>query len=1390
MNGPWKFWIDVGGTFTDCIGVDPNGNSHITKVLSSAVHVIGPVQKRAAGSLVVLPQSAAPTDEPALPDEFWRGCRIQLRRTAGSAAPAGNISPSAGRTERHSHTTVAESDQDQVWSSVVKQFDSAARSFQLQDDLPDDIDLTRVSLISPELAPLLAMRLITGVPFGNLLPPVEMRLGTTRGTNALLERKGARTALVTTSGFADLLLIGNQARGDLFTLEVTKPDCIFSEVVEVHERVDSHGEVLRPLDREHAQWQLQRLHQAGIESLAICLMHAYVNDDHEQQLAEIAHSVGFREISRSAIVAPQIGMVTRGDTTVLDAYLNPVLRSYLGRVRQEMSGSSKNATTGSVEPVDDTRAHDVSAGPDSEHVIHIMTSSGGLVLPTEFTGKDSLLSGPAGGAVGFSYVAQRNGFQRAIGFDMGGTSTDVSRFDGTFDQRFETETAGVRVAAPMLAIETVAAGGGSICYFDGVSLNVGPESAGACPGPACYGQGGPLTVTDMNVLLGRVPAGFFPFPLDVDVVRRKLSIVRDEVAASPMGSEFTLEQLAQGFLDIANSNMSRAIRRISISRGHDPGDHVLVTFGGAGAQHACAIARELGITQVLIHPLAGILSALGMGVASIQRHASQSILHRYDQSLPWGGLRPQCESLADKVQSQLANENVAATDLLEPVYSLDLRYEGLSSTIAIALPDDADFAREYEEEHERRFGYRHAGRDIEIVNARVVISARPPSDRELPKWNEHSKGQTGSCNGRSANEAAANHPQKVPVWFANTLYTVPLWPRRELTTGMAIPGPALVVDDTSTCVIEPRFSARVLEQGELQLSWAGDPAPKSPARASAAAPRSVSASTLNSKTAPKTNSVPEPIPNSAPEPMTTEAGLLDPIRREVFSNRIASIAEQMGVVLRQTALSTNVKDRLDFSCGIFDSDGNLIVNAPHIPVHLGAMGETVKAVIRSVSDVTPGDVFVTNDPFSGGSHLPDVTVMTPIHDLSESRIRFWTASRAHHAEIGGSTPGSMPPFSRCLAEEGVLIPLMHLIRGNISNESEVRKLLESGRCPTRNIEHNLADLAAQVAANKSGQTQLLAIVAESGWEYFDAGMRSLRQSAASKVCRVLKQIGDGCYRFTDHLDDGTPISVAIEIRDGNAKFDFEGTGPVSPGNLNANRGIVTAAVMYVLRCLIDEKLPLNSGMLEPVSIRIPQGLLNPPVQADPEQAAAVVGGNVETSQRVVDVLLGALNVAAASQGTMNNLTFGNDSFGYYETICGGIGATCDTDGADAVHSHMTNTRLTDPEILERLHPIRLRRFEIRQESGGHGERRGGNGVVRTIEFLEPVAVSMLSQRRGKYHPYGVNGGDPGLTGENIFTPAGSTMSELLSGSFQKQTQPGDVLTIKTPGGGGFGRTTT
>ena len=1269
---PCQFWIDVGGTFTDCLHRESDGiPSSVLKVLSSGV-IKGTNQVSFSNGTIKDEHLAHPTSD------FWVGFQCELVDAAGIVFHRSKVVSSC-----RSSSSIQLAEEIEV---------KAGTRFELSADLE---------------APVLAIRMMLGIPLAEQVPPIMLRLGTTRGTNALLTRSGAQTALAITKGFGDLLEIGSQERPRLFDLTVGKPPPLTDWSVEIAERVSADGDILLPLKTEEVRRQLQDLkRETGAESVAICLLHSDLYPDHELKVERIAREVGFAEVSCSSQIAPLVKIVSRAETSVVDAYLNPVLRTYVSRLHQQL--------------------------PDSQ--IRLMTSAGGLVSAESFRGVESVLSGPAGGVVGYSQVARAAGYSRSIGFDMGGTSTDVSRFDGHYHYEYETRKAGVRLMTPTLAIDTVAAGGGSVCKFDGAKLVVGPESAGADPGPACYGRGGPLTVTDINFYLGRIAVERFPFALDSEAVERCLRALADDVGETTQ-EEISTFQLAEGLLRIANANMAQAIRGVSIAKGVDPQDYLLVCFGGAGAQHACAVASELGVREILLHPQASILSAYGIGQADFVRHAAMGFDRYLDEASP-ADLEMEYHRLAEQAVTQVVAEGFTSQQI-EVRRTIDLRYRGTDAALNLDYNSQLDLASAFESGHRRQFGYAHEGRTIEIVALRVEAIGK-------------------TANAMGVTRRLPSHLRKVDrtthSWFAGEKHEASAWDREELSPGDTIAGPAIIAEANSTIIVEPGWRAEVLDKGELLLC------------------------------------------NVAVSDAQAIAQTSQAVALELFNNLFAGVAEQMGHVLRRTAGSVNVKERLDYSCALFSEKGELIANAPHVPVHLGAMGTTVRAVLADHPDMSPGDVFVTNDPYRGGSHLPDVTVITPVHNPDSEDLLFITACRAHHAEIGGVRPGSMPPNSTKLGEEGVIISDFTLIEEGTSREDELRQLLSAGPYPSRNVEENLADLRAQVAANRQGADDLLRIVEQHSWDVVRKNMEGIQQAAEAKVRHALAKLKKPNCSFLDYLEtaSGESIPIGVEItfsEDPNAPaavIDFAGTAPVMAGNLNANRAIVTSAVLYVLRLLVNEDIPLNEGALRAVEIVLPECMLNPVAADDLSQSPAVAAGNVETSQRVVDVLLGALGVAGASQGTMNNVLFGNEGYGYYETICGGSGATVEGPGASGVQIHMTNTRATDPEVLERRHPVRLHEFSIRKNSGGDGKHRGGNGVVRKIEFLEQTQLSLITGRRGPHPPYGADGGEPGALGENVLTRS-SRVGQELPGICEVDIQPGDVLEIRTPGGGGYGR---
>ncbi len=1130
-------------------------------------------------------------------------------------------------------------------------------------------ELRVTKVLSSDEAPLIGIRRLLGLEDDAAIPPCAVRMGTTLATNALLERRGEPCALVITEGFEDLPEIGDQTRPELFALNVVKPPPLAAKRIGVPARATPTGEIL-------ARGGVLSLE--GIRSVAVTVLHGPRAPELERELGALARAAGAEHVSLSHEVDAEQGLLARADTTVADAYLTPLLSAYVGRLEDALPGSA----------------------------LSIMQSSGSLTDAHAFRGRNAVLSGPAGGVVALGWIAARHGVDRAIGFDMGGTSTDVCRWDGQLDKTYETRVAGVRLRAPMMAIHTVAAGGGSLCRFDGRRLSVGPESAGAEPGPLCYGRPEAMepTLTDVNVALGRLPADRFPFPLDEAKPRASL-----EALAARVGIPWN--EVAAGFFRIGVENMAEAVRRVTVARGHDARDHALVVFGGAGGQHACAVARRLGIRTVLSHPLAGVLSAFGMGVADEGWHGEVDARGVTVEPGTLAGLEARFREL--EAQGRAALPGATRT-----IRRLDVRYAGTERSIAIEVQgrDDAALLEAFAARHRAEYGYARHGHPVVATTARVELvrhSAAPAIPRSVP----------------GSGEAL----RSVRAWMAGRFVDdVPVFAREDV--GEALEGPAIVLEDTGALVLEPGWSLSREADGTLRL-----------------------------------------VDREGPQRATATTAC-DPVELEIFANAFMSIAEQMGAVLQRTAVSTNIRERLDFSCALFDGSGSLVANAPHIPVHLGAMGETVRAVVAAHPEPAEGDVFVSNDPAAGGSHLPDVTVVSPVH--MDGELRFFVASRGHQADVGGITPGSMPPFSKTLEEEGVVFRAERVVHEGAFDRDRVLEILRGGPHPARRPEENVADLEAMLAANHKGAQLLGALVARHGPDVVAAYMEHVQTDAAEKVADAIEALPDGAHAFEDALDDGARVAVRIEVDGRRMRVDFTGSAPeLTEANLNAPRAVTVAALLYVLRSMVGAPIPLNGGCLRPVSLTIPPGSL-----LDPSPERAVAGGNVETSQRVVDVLLGALGLAAASQGTMNNVTFGDAHFGYYETVAGGAGAGPGFDGASCVHTHMTNSRITDPEILEDRFPVRLVRFARRHGSGGGGRWEGGDGVIREIEALAPLSFSILSERRARA-PFGLAGGEDGAKGRNL---AGE---EPLGGRAVVELSPGQRIRLETPGGGGYGEST-
>ncbi|MBU0889412.1 MAG: hydantoinase B/oxoprolinase family protein [Gammaproteobacteria bacterium] len=1158
------------------------------------------------------------------------------------------------------------------------------------------------------------IRHLLGLKPGEAVTPERVecvKMGTTVATNALLERKGEPTLLITTKGFKDALRIAYQNRPRLFDRRIVLPELLYERVIEAQERVGAHGDVIEPLDEAHLKERLWAAYDAGLRSAAVVFMHGYRYTAHEEAAARIAREIGFSQVSASHATSPMMKFVSRGDTTVVDAYLSPILRRYVDQVASEMPGVQ----------------------------LFFMQSSGGLTDAQVFQGKDAILSGPAGGIVGMARTAGLAGHDKVIGFDMGGTSTDVSHYAGEFEREFETQVAGVRMRAPMMSIHTVAAGGGSILGFDGARFRVGPESAGANPGPASYRRGGPLAVTDANVMVGKIQPAHFPKvfghaaneALDGDAVTQKFDSLATQTGRKA-------EDVAHGFIQIAVQQMANAIKKISVARGYDVTRYTLQCFGGAGGQHACLVADALGMTRVFVHPLAGVLSAYGMGLADQNVIREQAVETRLAPDA-LAGIEATLDQLASTARTELERQQ-SGNGTAVVHRRVHVRYEGSDSALIVPFGSVAEITAAFEKAYRQRFAFlvQDKGLVVEAVSVEAVVPGDAPVEprhalqpaREVPRRSTV-RMYTGGVDG-------------VAAWHDAALVV-----REDLRPGDVIPGPAIIAEKNATTIVEPGWEAELTELDHLLLNR----------RVARAVQHAVG---------------------------TT----VDPVLLEVFNNLFMNIAEQMGLQLQNTAYSVNIKERLDFSCALFDTAGNLIANAPHMPVHLGSMGESIKTVIReNAGKMQPGDVYVLNDPYHGGTHLPDITVITPVYIANEAEPTFYVGSRGHHADVGGTTPGSMPPFSTRIEEEGVQINNVKLVERGVLREAEMIALLESGEYPSRNPQQNMADLRAQIAANEKGQQELRRMVGEFGLDVVQAYMRHVQDNAEESVRRVITRLKDGA--FTLPLDNGAQISVAVKVdaQSRSATIDFTGTSPQQTNNFNAPTAVCMAAVLYVFRTLVDDDIPLNAGCLKPLKVIIPPGSM-----LNPNPPASVVAGNVETSTCITNTLYGALGLMAAGQCTMNNFTFGSTRYQYYETISGGSGAggvwdadgqlAGGFDGTSVVQCHMTNSRLTDPEVLEFRFPVRLEGYEIRKGSGGAGQYKGGDGGVRRVRFLEPMTASILSN--GRHHgAFGMAGGQAGAVGVNkVVRSNGAT--ELLDHIGQAEMLPGDVFEIHTPGGGGFG----
>ena len=1253
---PWKFWIDTGGTFTDCLAEDPTGRSHRAKVLSnSTIRAQFQNQPSADKIRILLDRD--------YPKGFFVGFTCTLSNTDSTHSATYRVinwNPDDGELQL-----------DRDWQHSVE-----AGSLLLLQFFGE--------------APELAARILTGVRGDQPLPRSQLRLATTRGTNALLERKGGRTVMIINRGLKDLLHIHTQQRPDLFALDIQRPDPLHDRVIEV----EFENAVLK--NQKPFLEDCKKCLIDGIECAAVVLMHAWKDPAQELHLKQLLQTVGFKYISLSGECVPFIKILNRAETTLANATLSPVLEQYLDSITKAFG----------------------------EEGMVVMTSAGGLLPRRGYQPRDSLVSGPAGGVVGASRIGESTGFSRIIGFDMGGTSTDVSRYDHALEYQHISKVGDVQIVAPSLRIETVAAGGGSICLYDGNRLRVGPESAGAFPGPACYGTGGPLTVTDVNLLLGRVDPGRFSIPIDVEKSRQALRHLREQLvtAGQSVGAD---DALLTGLLAIANENMAEAIHKVSTAQGYDPAEYALVAFGGAGGQHACAIADGLGIQTVLYPGNAGLLSAYGLQKAAVERIVDRQCLLDYRDFL----------SQKDDILQAMSEE---AFNLL-PTYLrsgaelrrmlISMRLKGQESTIEVDYPIGSgpfDLGREFQHQFEEIYGYRGAPERVEVSAVRVIVGL-PSNQEEIETFPE------------SKNRSVSH--TSISSFVDNKWISIPVFGREDIQLGELVSGPALIQDAFSTFFVETGWEA---VRGSADTIRVSKPSPG----------------------------------NRTTSEIRSEA-----VKLELFTNRFQTLVENMGVRLQRTALSPNVKERLDFSCALLDREGKLVVNAPHIPVHLGALGTCVRAVTQ-VHNWNPGDIIVTNHPGFGGSHLPDVTIIAPLFSQQTGEISGFLANRAHHAEMGGISPGSMPPRAKTLEQEGVVIPPTQIMKAGTLDLDKLRILLSQGPYPSRRVEENLADLNAQVASVLKGLSEFAGMETQHGSATLIHYMDALQSRAEQCIRRRLESMADGSYRADQQLDDGSLISIHATVKADTLHIDFTGSSPVHTGNYNATPGIVASAVLYFLRVWIQEPIPLNEGLLKPVTLTLPQGMLNPPFPQIPSECPPVVAGNVETSQRLVDTLFLAFGITACSQGTMNNLIFGNEHTSFYETISGGSGAGPGFNGESGVHVHMTNTGITDPEILEQRFPVKLREFALRTGSGGSGRYRGGDGVIREIEFLEPVTLSLLTQHRIE-QPYGLKGGSPGQCGAQYLLHANGSQ-EKLAGNTTVAMQTGDRIRILTPGGGGWG----
>ncbi|MCB0704885.1 MAG: hydantoinase B/oxoprolinase family protein [Saprospiraceae bacterium] len=1246
----WKIFVDTGGTFTDCMGIGPSGKWLRTKVLSSGI-LRATLTKQLGSNQYSFQHNWNHTAA------IFQGYNLRFP-----------LHPKSGVFQ------ILELDPQ---TGLIK-LDRPARF-----PMPSTIEI-----YADEEAPILGARILTQTPLNKLLPATEFRLGTTRGTNALLEHKGAKTLLLTSRGFKDLLLIGNQQRPDLFQLDIPPRARFQSDVLEVEERLDVTGFPIIPLEETEIRRILAYCQKTQPEAIAVCLIHSYLQPEHENRIAHALRAAGFQTVCASNELLTTIGFLARTQTCVLNAYLLPVLSGYLDRIQSKLPNSS----------------------------LQLMTSSGGLWPREAFRPVESLLSGPAGGVVGAKNIAQNLGFDRLLCFDMGGTSTDTAHYNGHFDYHYQSEAAGWELLVPALGIETVAAGGGSICYLKNGRLQVGPESAGAYPGPACYGAGGPLTITDVNVLLGKMAPDKLSIPINTEAALNALDQLLLELNKQSRKA-YSQQGVLEGLIRIANEKMAEAIRRISVSAGFDPSEYPLLAFGGAGGLHACKLAEQLRISKVILPKDGGLLSAYGIGQAQIERWAERQILQPFtdcqDRFREWF-LKLEQEAFS-------AVQNSIDTDLSPQIQrrSIFLRFRGQSESLETPWSEEQDVLQLFYEKYKQQYGH-VPNHPVEVDLIRLLAS------------------------GPTRIISADQHTGKKTVHFhflqptVAELPPVRVYDWDELPAGVKLNGPLILTNPFSTAYVESGWSLELTSSGDALLT-------------------SIKKNKLND-------------PDG------------EAIQLELFTNRFTAIAREMGVMLQRSAFSVNIRDRLDFSCGLLDPAGNLLVNAPHIPVHLGSLGLCARLSLEACP-LQAGEILITNHPKFGGSHLPDVTLLAPVF-TEEQKLIGYVINRAHHAEIGGLTPGSMPTNARSLMEEGVVIPPTKIARNGQVDWPLVEAIFQNARYPSRAVTENLADIRAALAALQSGQKKLQSMVNQFGLESVQLYMTAIRRQAKNALESALEKRGNGVWNALEKLDDGHRISLKIEIKNKRILFDFDGTSGVHPGNLNANRSIVYSAILYVLRLLCRDQIPLNEGLLEPVEIRLPLSFLNPHFPDNPADCPAVVGGNTEVSQRLVDTLLLPFDLVACGHGSMNNFLFGNAHYGYYETIGGGSGAGPGFAGRDAVHQHMTNTRITDPEILEKRFPVRLREFSIRKNSGGTGRWPGGNGIIREIEFLEPVVFTLISQHR-REQPYGKAGGNPGVTGRQFLIEADGKKT-LLNGTDSRKLQAGDRIRIETPGGGAWG----